>query len=649
MNDKLDTNALFLGPKAENAEVFEKLILTSLRDHIFWRRNFHPTDPDIIAQSDKRIPEFEDTVDKMESKFYELISRLKSSVPFYSPRYLGHMTSDLLMPALIGYFSSMLYNQNNVCYEASPVTSEFEVEVGRDLARMMGFNPSKAWGHLTSGGTVANIEALWVIRNTKYFPLIAKDLAKKYNIDFNIKLANGDKRLLSLVNDEYTLLSLAPDSLSELTLNFLKQNWAKNIQNEIYSHPKNISHSGMYNVPACKILVPSSKHYSWPKAAEILGLGRSNIEHVNVDSNFRIDIDDLKNKLKKLYKQKIPVLAVIGIVGSTECGSIDPIHKIVELREWYEKNCNSSFYIHVDGAYGGYPRSIFLNENYDFRSIEDIKNDFQEDKCFTWPSLDLYNSYKAIQEVDSVTIDPHKLGYIPYPAGAIVYKDKRIKPATLCKAPYINNTTKAEDEDSYIGGYILEGSKSGAAAAACWLAHNVTPLNQNGYGKLISAPIKDACRIYEMLNKNKVIKIDVKGKITNINTKLFNIPDLDILLYVFNLEDNTSLEKMNKFNALVLDELSFHKEKVLGAHEFIISSTDFEYEVYGDSINPMLSDLGINVEDWVHNIKLVKLLRTSVVTPLVTKEKTKDFYINNFEGCLIKSIEKVVCSNQYEL
>ena len=67
--------------------------------------------------------------------------------------------------------TAMLFNQNNCAAEASTVTTKFEVEVGKDLCIMMGYDGDKAMGHLTAGGSVANIEAIWAGRNVKYFPL----------------------------------------------------------------------------------------------------------------------------------------------------------------------------------------------------------------------------------------------------------------------------------------------------------------------------------------------------------------------------------------------------------------------------------------------------------------------------------------------
>lgn len=83
------------------------------------------------------------------------------------------------MPANLGYISAMLFNQNNCASEVSTVTSKFEIEVGKDLCVMLGYVRDKCMGHLTAGGTVANIEAIWAGRNIKYFPLGLQEALQK--------------------------------------------------------------------------------------------------------------------------------------------------------------------------------------------------------------------------------------------------------------------------------------------------------------------------------------------------------------------------------------------------------------------------------------------------------------------------------------
>lgn len=90
------------------------------------------------------------------------------SVPFWYPRYQAHMCADMSMPALLGYFMTMLYNPNNVSIEASPITTVAELEVGDQLSEMFGYNiddsnkeAPRSWGHIACDGTVANLESIW--------------------------------------------------------------------------------------------------------------------------------------------------------------------------------------------------------------------------------------------------------------------------------------------------------------------------------------------------------------------------------------------------------------------------------------------------------------------------------------------------------
>ena len=89
----------------------------------------------------------------------ELFRREMGRIFDNSPRYLGHMLTDLLMPGLLGYMAGLLYNQNNITEEAGTITVQFEAEAVQLLARMLCL-PETAWGHLCSGGTAANLEAL---------------------------------------------------------------------------------------------------------------------------------------------------------------------------------------------------------------------------------------------------------------------------------------------------------------------------------------------------------------------------------------------------------------------------------------------------------------------------------------------------------
>ena len=136
-----DLLAYMIGPKAENMENFHALILEALDDHMFWCRNFHPKDAPVISAADQSKEGYREFIDDLRDLMFEFLSDAKDGIPFFSPRYVGHMNTDMLLPSLIGYFGAMLYNQNNVSDEASPVTVRLEGEVIDMLLKMVGMDP----------------------------------------------------------------------------------------------------------------------------------------------------------------------------------------------------------------------------------------------------------------------------------------------------------------------------------------------------------------------------------------------------------------------------------------------------------------------------------------------------------------------------
>src|SRR5690606_28791140 len=221
----------FLGPKGENSDFFINSITTILQDYIHWRRNYYPSDKILIDNKLQR--ENIEVLDSINLGLGEMMSQLRRNFPFYSPRYIGHMLSDITIPSTLGYIAGMLHNSNNVTPEAAPVTVEWEIEACNRILEMLGFTPSPTppsnedsieewktyqkklkgefgWSHITSGGTVANIEALWVARIVKYYPLSIQDIAKKEKLDIDVKLPN--QTVLDIKNvEKIDILNIKPN------------------------------------------------------------------------------------------------------------------------------------------------------------------------------------------------------------------------------------------------------------------------------------------------------------------------------------------------------------------------------------------------------------------------------------------------------
>jgi glutamate/tyrosine decarboxylase-like PLP-dependent enzyme len=96
--------------------------------------------------------------------FAALAGRLHDNYPFFHPRYAGQMLKPPHPAAVAGYVAAMLINPNNHALDGGPATAQMEKEVVADLAAM--FRLPTHLGHLTSSGTIANLEALFVARET---------------------------------------------------------------------------------------------------------------------------------------------------------------------------------------------------------------------------------------------------------------------------------------------------------------------------------------------------------------------------------------------------------------------------------------------------------------------------------------------------
>ncbi|MDK1726711.1 tyrosine decarboxylase [Dellaglioa algida] len=609
--DSMDLKALFIGDKGENADLYKDMLNKLVDEHVGWRQNYMPQDMPVISEEDKQTEGYASSVNKMKSVLDEVSSKLRSeSVPWHTAgRYLGHMNTETLMPAILAYQFAMLWNGNNVAYESSPATSQMEEEVGADFAQLLGLKDG--WGHIVADGSLANLEGLWYARNMKSLPLAISEVVPE--------MVSG--------MSEWELLNMRMEDILDILDNVTDEQ-IDEIKSRSARSGKNLSKLG-------KWLVPQTKHYSWLKAADIIGIGLDQVVPIPVDSSYRIDVKELESLVRSLAADKTPILGVVGVVGSTEEGAVDPIHEIVKLREKLVKE-KIYFYIHVDAAYGGYARSIFLDENNEVIPYEKLKETYKEYNIFNSDvtiSRDVYDSFVAIGDCESVTIDPHKMGYIPYSAGGIGIKDIRMRNIISYFATYVFE--KNSVAPSMLGAYILEGSKAGATAAAVWAAHHVLPLNVSGYGKLIGASIESATRFYNFLSD---LEFNVNGRKVKV-TPLIN-PDFNMVDYTFNEVGNTDLTVMNKLNHDFYDQASFVTGS-LYSNEFMTSHTDFAIPDYGNSPFKYVSGLGFSKEEW-EKVGKVTILRSSVMTPYLNNDKVADEYFNKIKSAMKSKLENIL-------
>lgn len=434
MNDSLFSN--YIGPKAENIDTLKAFIQKVIDFQAEWRRSFFENDPSLYSSV-----QIDNTV--LEKELDDFLNRYKKNTPFFHPRYAAQMLKDTSIPTILGYLAFMMTNPNNHAYEGGPVTTEMEMEVTDMLMRMLGYN--EGWGHLTSGGSLANTEALWAIRDY-------------YKTGF--------------------------------------------------------------------VYFSSVSHYSWKRICKILQISDS--AEIKVGTNFRMDLNHLEDELKRN-----PAMAVIANFGSTGTGSVDDIGGILTLKEKY------GFHLHIDAAYGGFMKTCLLDEN---NSVIPFSDEMPMSKF-------VYKQMLQLGKSDSITIDPHKQGLISYGAGAVLFKNEKLRDVILNTAPY----TYHQLDKPNIGMFSLEGSRPGAMAAACYLTYKVLPLNNNGVGAAVFSALSASKEFYN--------RIEASDSFTNLQ-----FPDLDINCF-FPKTNSLNVEEHNDAVLNIYKQLSVEAENP----EFILS------------------------------------------------------------------------------
>ncbi len=641
-------SAWFAGPKAENAQWFNAWLGRIAEDYSAWRRNYFPEDGVVVDSTLRRHNE--PFMDAFEDRLLELLARLKADVPFHSPRYAAHMLAEQTLPGIAGYFAAMLYNPNNVTSEVAPVTVKLELEAGRLLSRMIGYTED-AWAHLCSGGTTANIEALWAARSARYLPLILRDVRRATG------LAGPELHL-----DDKSLMGQSPTAALEAYAALWRQIGEASNMDELSAIAANAMNESRFNVrergiaPVCAalgstpvLIVPESHHYCFEKALDVLGLGRTSMISVGVDENFRMRPDELEKALERVDSSGQHVLAVVAVVGSTEEGSIDPIDKIVEIRAARERTGKPSFWLHADGAYGGYLRTVTIPTRVGLgpRATTVKLGATEREILMHLPEHGECAALEQLHACDSVTIDPHKLGYIPYPAGAICFRTSLVKPLLRQTAPYISEAPQdpeAERRSEAVGMYVLEGSKPGASAAAVWLSHSLIPLDSSGHGKLMRENIRAACELHALLEHIPRLAPDLAP---GVRATCLCAPGSNIVCYAFAPDrPGVTLAEINDLNKAVYDRFNLKPGQRVYEQSFFVSRTSlFEKQYALSTVGSFLKRLGVKPEEYQR--EGVFLLRSVLMNPWYALAKRRGrHYLSELATDLYKAAADLASSSQ---
>lgn len=592
---------LFLGPAAENAELLENLVVEFLRDHAFWRRNFHPEDGQRIPPLGTNDPEFRDFVARTKRELYKLSADLKRAVPFFHPRYIGHMTADLLLPGVVARILTTLYNPNNVSEEGASVTVGMELEAGLQLARMFGYAVDEdaepcAWGHLTSGGTTANYEALWNLRSVRFYPVALQAALGELELDFDdLGPVEGSFRAAS----PWELTNLTVDQVVELRRALVERLRATGDPGLLHRFAKAVGAerieargtAGFFlRHPELRppvVLVPASAHYSWEKGMKVLGLGTENLVMVDVDDHMRMVTADLDAKLRRAYADRTPVLCVVAVLGTTESGNVDPVHEVVALRDRHRAE-GHEFGLHIDAAWGGYLVTMFRRPDGSFEDRETMRGEYRY-----FPSESVHAAFEAVRHADSITVDPHKLGYVPYSAGAFIARNREVVNFITQKAAYVfdveDGGRSLSDRLRGLGQFILEGSKPGAAAAAVYVTHKTLPLDRTGFGRLLRHTIRTSEEFWDRARQAR------ERWAERVHLCIPFEPDTNLVCLALNPVGNRSLAVMNRFGRRLFGAMKVDPTRPLQVKTFIGSYTSLAAETTGrEQAQRVLDELSID-------------------------------------------------------
>lgn len=212
------------------------------------------------------------------------------------------------------------------------------------------------------------------------------------------------------------------------------------------------NHARKYkNIKNGEIILPRSAHFSFKKAADMMCL---KIVEADLDENYKIDVESIKDKITE------NTVAIVAIAGTTELGLIDPIEEISKIA--YENN----IYFHVDAAFGGFSIPFLKNVGYDYSEFD-----------FKLPG------------VCSITVDPHKMGLAPIPAGGIIFRKKEYLKVMAVDSPYLTVKTQS----------TIVGTRLGASTAATYGL--LKYFGREGYSKLAGRLMDNTYFLKESLEK----------------------------------------------------------------------------------------------------------------------------------------------------
>jgi glutamate/tyrosine decarboxylase-like PLP-dependent enzyme len=567
--DEIALKSFFLGPQSENAIWMQSSINELLVRWFEWRQGRFVEDGRAISAKDQVTSEFKASRNFMSEVIAELTTRFEAEIPKYSPRYAGHMFSEIAIPALMGHLIALLHNPNLMSGESARVGFHVENEAIDALIKMVGYESGRATGHFTSGGTIANFEAvtrarariaLWMAMGCAVAELNGKNPAPCVDA---VMGWNRYEALLDTLKVQDSQWQSRLDSWNFELVGFHK--FALRILDRFgisVEHPV--------------LLVPAHRHYSWTKAAALFGFGDETMKLVHLDEHGRMDVNHLRQRISVAFESQHPLMMIVSVAGTNELGVMDPVDEVNAV-------CAESGAVwhHLDAAYGGF-----------YAVLRDLDGEPSREI----PSAAFKRAICHFHGADSITMDPHNLGYVPYAAGVFMVRDSRDYDLRAISAPYI----QYEIQDRCP--VTLEGSRPATSAAAVWMVSKTMPLNAQGFGRIL---LRNFRARFELEDALKSMAVPVR---------IVRTSDSNVLCFAVAAEGE-ALSVVNQRTNTIYHALA-HPEA-----RFFVSKTTISWQHAAALCERFAGSWGAQCDTGV-----IVLIRTCLMNPFFTSTETTVHY-----------------------
>lgn len=200
-----------------------------------------------------------------------------------------------------------------------------------------------------------------------------------------------------------------------------------------------------------EVILPKAAHFSFDKACDLLDMEPRWAE---LGPDHTVDPRSVEDLLSP------NTAAIVAIAGATELGTVDDVPALAAIAREH------GVHLHVDAAYGGFVIPFLRKAG------------------AALPDFDL-----GVEGVGSLTIDPHKMGLAPIPAGCLAVADQGMLHRISVPTPYVSTDVQAQ----------VVGTRPGAAAAA---THAVLQhLGEAGYVEVVGRCMANARHLARLLRE----------------------------------------------------------------------------------------------------------------------------------------------------